>query len=73
MIGLELRRRVEMKQETPYETPVQTVNSAEFEERVANGEQLVILDDMVLDISDFKGDHPGGQFLIEHCIGRDIS
>lgn len=33
----------------------------------------MILDDMVLDVTDFKNHHPGGKFLIEHNVGRDIS
>ena len=34
---------------------------------------MVLLDDLVLDISKFKFEHPGGTFLIEHHIGYDIS
>ena len=45
----------------------------EFEERIAGGEQLVLLDDLVLDISQYQFNHPGGRFVIEHNIGRDIS
>lgn len=37
------------------------------------GEALCILDDMVLDISKYMKNHPGGKFLISHNIGRDIS
>ena len=44
-----------------------------FEKRISEGIQLVILDDMVLDISDFAYHHPGGAFLLEYNIGRDIS
>jgi len=33
----------------------------------------VLLDDMVLDIEDFAYTHPGGAFLLEYNIGRDIS
>jgi cytochrome b involved in lipid metabolism len=33
----------------------------------------VILDDLVLDVSHFMTEHPGGRFLIEHNIGRDVS
>lgn len=33
----------------------------------------MILDDLVLDVSKFKTEHPGGRFLLEHNIGRDIS
>ena len=37
------------------------------------GEKLVILDDMVLDMSSYAMNHPGGNFSIEHNIGRDVS
>lgn len=33
----------------------------------------MVLDDLVLDVRSFKSEHPGGQFLIEFNIGRDIS
>jgi hypothetical protein len=33
----------------------------------------VILDDLVLDVSRFMGEHPGGLFSLEHNVGRDIS
>ncbi len=28
---------------------------------------------MVLDVTDYKDNHPGGQFLLSYNIGRDIS
>ena len=37
------------------------------------GEQLVILDEYALDVKDFISKHPGGRFVIQHSIGRDIS
>ena len=40
---------------------------------IERGEKLIILDDMVLDVKDFSQEHPGGQFLIDYNIGRDIS
>ena len=33
----------------------------------------MILDDLVLDIENYMDNHPGGRFLLEHNIGRDIS
>ena len=33
----------------------------------------MILDEFVLDIEGFIGHHPGGKFLLEHNISRDIS
>jgi Cytochrome b5-like Heme/Steroid binding domain len=40
---------------------------------IARGEKYVILDDMVLDVRKFRSEHPGGQFLIDFHIGRDVS
>ena len=40
---------------------------------VRNNQQLVILDDMVLDVTKFQFSHPGGTFSIKQNIGRDIS
>ena len=34
---------------------------------------MVILDDLVLDVTEFMDNHPGGKFLLEHNKGRDIS
>ncbi len=45
----------------------------EFEKRVAKGERLVILEHMVLDIKDYPMYHPGGKFVLEKNIGRDIT
>ena len=49
------------------------ISHDEFEQRIVAGEKLVILEDMVLDISTFAYCHPGGAFLLEHNIGNDIS
>lgn len=45
----------------------------EFKQRVTNGEKLVILDDLVLKVEGFSNYHPGGAFVIDHNIGRDVS
>ena len=45
----------------------------EFEMEVKNGSNLVILDNLVLDVTDFIKEHPGGRFALRHNIGRDIS
>jgi len=50
-----------------------TITYTQFKERVQNGEKLVILDEYVLDISEFMYAHPGGTFSLSHNIGRDIS
>ena len=49
------------------------MSEQQFDEKVANGKMLWILDDMVLDLSTFVDNHPGGAFAIEQNVGRDIS
>lgn len=34
---------------------------------------LVILDELVLDVTEYMDNHPGGKFLLEHNKGRDVS
>lgn len=46
----------------------------QFNKRVkGKKESFVILDDLVLDVTDYMEEHPGGSFLLEHTIGSDIS
>ena len=45
----------------------------EFDKRIKQGHKLVILDDLVLDVTKFMSNHPGGQFVVETNVGRDIS
>ena len=54
-------------------TDNETITLEEFDKRVLGGEHLVILDDLILDVSHFMTEHPGGKFLIEHHVGRDVS
>mmetsp|Transcript_4732 Transcript_4732/g.8088 ORF Transcript_4732/g.8088 Transcript_4732/m.8088 type:complete len:112 (+) Transcript_4732:519-854(+) len=49
------------------------ITVAEFNKRVHSGEKLVVLDDMVLDVTKFLDEHPGGKFSLENNIGRDVS
>ncbi len=62
-----------MREEVPYVLPALVINNDEFERRLHNGEKLVILDDLVLDVSEFYKVHPGGKFVIEHTVGTDIA
>lgn len=61
------------RQEDRFVYPNRSMSEEEFERRVKEGEKLVILDNMVLDISGYAYAHPGGRHLIDHNIGRDIS
>jgi cytochrome b involved in lipid metabolism len=38
-----------------------------------NGDKLVILDDLIIDVSKYTQTHPGGEEVITSNIGRDIS
>lgn len=62
-----------MKCEEPYVLPAAVYNTEEFERRLHAGEMLMILDDLVLDVSEFYKVHPGGKFVIEHTVGSDIA
>ena len=61
------------KGETDFNDAHESMSKEEFDIRVNAGEELVLLDDLVLNITQFKTEHPGGRFLLEHNIGRDIS
>jgi cytochrome b involved in lipid metabolism len=41
------------------------ISIEDFNIRIRKGEELVILDDMVLDISKYKFKHPGGKFVMQ--------
>lgn len=49
------------------------MRKSEFEKALLDGRKLVILDEMVLDVEKFISQHPGGRFVLQHNIGRDIS
>ena len=49
------------------------MGTSEFKNAIQNGQKLVILDDMVLNVEKFIDQHPGGRFVLQHNIGRDIS
>lgn len=58
----------------PEREELEHISRSDFQERIRqNGEKLVILDEYVLEIGDFISKHPGGRFVIEHNVGRDIS
>ena len=45
----------------------------EFDSFIKEGKKLVILDDLVVDTSLFAVNHPGGRFVLDMNVGRDIS
>lgn len=63
-----------MSEEKPFSCNTDnSITLEDFEALLKKGEKLVILDDLVLDVSWFMGEHPGGLFTLEHNVGRDIS
>jgi len=51
----------------------ETMSREQFESAIENNIPLVLLDNLVLNVSEFMNQHPGGRFLIRHNIGHDIS
>ena len=73
LLGGELWYQYMMRTEIPFTKVDKVMSPQEFEKRIEQGEKLVILDDMVLDVSKFYTLHPGGTFVLTHNNGRDIS
>jgi len=48
------------------------MNLFEFNSRVKSGDQLVLFNNYVVDLSSFVREHPGGPFLIKRVIGKDV-
>ena len=58
----------------PFTEPLSVMSQTEFNSIVNSKERkLVVLDDLVLDVTDFANSHPGGRFVLEANSGRDIS
>lgn len=49
------------------------ISTVEFNQRLASGEELCLFNDYVIDVKKFKPNHPGGKFVIEQNVGRDVS
>lgn len=49
------------------------ISQEDFETRVQKGEMLYVLDNMVLNLTNYAHHHPGGRFLLDQTAGRDIS
>lgn len=66
---IRLRRPVALKPRL--ELP--SMSRSDFDNKVATGSKYVVIDNLVLDLQEFVGVHPGGKFVIEHNVGTDIS
>ena len=45
----------------------------EFDQSILEFKKYVILDDRVIDLTDYIDSHPGGRFVLNHCVGKDVS
>jgi cytochrome b involved in lipid metabolism len=74
IIGIfEYKFRKTWFEEVPFVLPAQVMTVEEFEKCLEKGAKYMILDDLILDVSEFYRVHPGGKFVIEHCVGTDIA
>lgn len=73
VIYLEVRFNRIWFEEVPYVLPATVMTVEEFEKALHEGKKYVILDDLILDVSEFYKVHPGGKFVIEHTVGTDIA
>ena len=65
--------RREAKKTDSFIKPSCFLTSDEFDQRIQRGSKLVIIDDLVVDVGEFMNDHPGGNYLLKHNIGKDVS
>lgn len=72
LIG-EIIHRIRLAKEEPFNKVQASMSSKEFDNYVNEGRKFVVLDELVLDVASFISHHPGGQFVLKHNIGRDVS
>lgn len=51
----------------------QIINRSAVERMIANGQTIVITDDMVLRLDGWMEKHPGGRLVVMHMVGRDAT
>ena len=52
---------------------IENMGRQQFEASLAQGQQLMLIDNLVIDVKEFANLHPGGRFVIRHNIGTDVS
>jgi len=72
VLSVEIFYQIYKRLEPTKEYPVLELTIDEVDERVNGGQSLVILEDLVIDVSSFMNRHPGGTFALKHLIGKDV-
>lgn len=74
LVVMEIYHRIYSMKHVEFDRPLTTMNETEFYAITRKGRRhLLLLDDLVLDATDYAPYHPGGKFIIERCRGTDIS
>ncbi len=50
-----------------------TFTPRQIEGLIAKGDDIVIYEESVLRLNAWKDKHPGGNFVIQHMVGRDAT
>jgi len=72
-IFFEMRFRKERNEKVEYSKTLPLMTVENFQLKIEKGIKLWILDELVLDLSEYSFKHPGGRFVIDRTVGRDIS
>lgn len=71
---MEIRHQMFLREHIQFVRPLTTITEEEFYTITRKGKRhLLLLDDLVLDATDYAPYHPGGKFIIERTRGTDIS
>jgi len=71
---MEIGHQIYIRQFQEFWRPITTMTEDEFYAITRKGKRhLLLLDDLVLDGTDYAPYHPGGRFIIERTRGTDIS
>lgn len=74
LIVLEIYHQIYMRKHIQFKSPLTTMTEEEFYAITRRGKRhLLLLDDLVLDATDYAPYHPGGKFIIERTRGTDVS
>jgi Cytochrome b5-like Heme/Steroid binding domain len=70
---VELAFQIYRRKKFNLKNPTYTMTREEFRKNCEEGQELVILDDLVLNVGNFSRYHPGGYFAIHQNRSRDVS